>query len=156
MLALYGLYYFPYPSDGLAHRLIAVFLETQALSAGALVQLFDAHAGVQGAIISGAFPLEVVRSCSSLDSQALYAATVLAFPASRRAKLLGIAFGFAALTSLNVLRIASLYFVGAHAPQAFDTVHEELFPLLLVAAACVCFAAWHAWSVRGSESRVAR
>jgi exosortase/archaeosortase family protein len=156
MLALYGLYYFPYASDGLAHRLIAAFLETQALGAGALVRLLDASAGVQGAIISGAFPLEVVRSCSSLDAQALYAATVLAFPAGWQAKLLGIAFGFATLTSLNVLRIASLYFVGAHARHAFDAVHEELFPLLLIAAACLCFAAWHACSARWSESRVAR
>jgi exosortase/archaeosortase family protein len=156
MIALYGLYYFPYAKGGTAQRFIAAFLELQARGAGALIRLFDAHAGVQGAVISGAFPLEVVRSCSSLDAQALYAATVLAFPAGSRARLLGIALGALALTALNMLRIAGLYFVGAHAPHAFDAVHEELFPLVLIAAACACLAAWLAGSARWLEPHVAR
>jgi exosortase/archaeosortase family protein len=156
MIVLYGLYYFPYANGGTAQQLISAFLELQALGAGSVIRLFDAHAGVQGAVISGAFPLEVVRSCSSLDAQALYIATVLAFPAGRRAKLLGIALGAVALTTLNVLRIASLYFVGAHAPHAFDAVHEELFPFVLIAAACGCFAAWLAGSARWLEPHVAR
>ena len=108
---------------------------------------------MQGAVILGAFSLEVVRSCSSLDAQALYAATVLASPARWPTKLLGIGLGLAALTALNVGRIASLYFVGAHAPRSFDAVHEELFPLLLIVAACACFVAWLAWCARGPERR---
>lgn len=151
MIALYGLYYFPYATDSTGERLIAMFLEAQARAAGAFIRLFDGDAGVHGAVIAGSFPLEIVRSCSSLDSQALYAATVLAFPAPIRAKLSGLALGVVALTSLNVLRIASLYFVGAHAPSSFDAVHEELFPLALIAGACACFAAWYAWLARRAE-----
>src|SRR5690349_18075724 len=67
MIALYGLYYFPYAPSSEAARLIRLFLEAQARFAGFLIGLFDAGASVRGAVISGSFPLEIVRSCSALD-----------------------------------------------------------------------------------------
>jgi len=145
MLILYGLYYYPYPTGSAPHAWLDAFLALQARGAGALIRLFDEGAVVSGSRILGRFPLEIVRSCSSLDAQALYAATVLAFPARIPSKLLGLALGGVVLTALNMARIASLYFIGAGAPSVFDAAHEELFPLMLIGIACACFAVWAHW-----------
>jgi exosortase family protein XrtM len=131
------------------------FLALQARGAGALIRPFDDGAIVSGTKILGRFPLEIVRSCSSLDAQALYAATVLAFPARITGKLLGLALGIVVLTVLNMARIASLYFIGAGAPSVFDAAHEELLPFVLIAVACACFTAWAHWALRGERARAA-
>ena len=46
---------------------------------------------------------------------------------------------FRQLVLLNVIRICALYAVGVHAPALFSVVHEQVFPLLLVAAAALAF-----------------
>lgn len=155
MLILYGLYYLPYPKSSAPHAWLEAFLALQARGAGALIRLFDDSAIVSGTKILGRFPLEIVRSCSSLDAQALYAATVLAFPARTTRKLLGLALGVVVLTLLNMARIASLYFIGAGAPSVFDAAHEELFPLVLIAIACACFATWAHWTLHGARAHAA-
>ena len=117
-----------------------------------MIRLFDGEVSLQGTFISGRFPLEIVRSSSSLDAQALFAATVLAFPARASMKVLGLAAGSVALTTLNMVRIASLYFIGAEMPDIFDDAHEELFPLALVIMACVCFGAWVRWALAQEQA----
>ncbi|HEX6242960.1 MAG TPA: hypothetical protein VFZ61_18735, partial [Polyangiales bacterium] len=97
--------------------------------------------------IGGAFPLQIVKACSALDAQALFAAAALAFPTRWPRKLLGLCLGVALLTLLNLLRIACLYWVGLRAPDSFDAAHEEWLPAALVFAACVSFAGWARWVV---------
>jgi exosortase family protein XrtM len=149
MGVLYGAYYYPYDAGSLVTRAIDVYLRLQAAGAGALIRIFDPAVDVSATLISGRFPIQIVKSCSSLDAQALFAATVLAFPARPWTKLVGLLAGVSALTALNLVRIASLYFVGVYAPSSFDSVHEELLPLLLVACACAAFAFWARWTRAG-------
>ncbi|MFI5307860.1 MAG: exosortase H [Polyangiales bacterium] len=144
MLLFYGAYYYPYPPDSAPARLIATYVGLQAHAAAALIETFDASARLHGNVVSGAFALEVIKDCSSLDAQALLAAAVIGFPARRRAKLLGLGMGLLLLNLANIARIAGLYAVGARAPSVFDSVHEELMPLALVALACAFFAVWAA------------
>jgi len=155
MLGLHALYYYPYEAGSFAHALIDAFLRMQAAGSAALIRLFDGEVSLQGTIISGRFPLEIVRSCSSLDAQALFAATVLAFPARIPMKVLGLAAGSVALSALNMVRIASLYFIGADMPDIFDEARDELLPLALVVMACMCFGAWVRWAL-AQEQAVAR
>jgi exosortase/archaeosortase family protein len=148
MALFYGLYFYPHAPTGWAGRAIAAYLRFTAGAAGALIALGDAGVHVQGTLITGRFPIDIIKTCSSLDAQALFAAAVCAFPVGWRQKVLGLAVGLPLLTGLNLLRIAGLWWVGVHAHTSFDRVHEELFPLLLVAAACAGFAAWALWSRR--------
>src|SRR5262249_19012386 len=127
MAVLQGLYLYPYAEGSRVARWINAYLHWQTLGAGALIGLFDAHVSVLGTEIRGRFFLRIVKSCSSLDAQALYVASVLAFPAHGSARALGVVIGVAGLTALNLARIAALYFIGAHAPASFDAIHEELF-----------------------------
>src|SRR5262249_51370039 len=109
MVGLLTLYYFPYPPDGAMGQALDAFLRLQATHSGWLIGLFDPTVQVHGTFIEGAYPLRIVKTCSALDVQALYAAAVLVFPASLRFKALGLLAGSAALYALNLLRVAVLY-----------------------------------------------
>lgn len=148
MAVLYGAYYYPYPFGSWPDRLINVYLRVQTLLSGALIKVFDDTVRVEGTEIRGEYALQIVKDCSSLDAQALLLAAMLAFPAHWSRKLIGLSLGALVIVAANLVRIASLYFVGARAPRSFDAVHEELMPLLLVVIACVCFGLWTAWVQR--------
>lgn len=148
MAVFYAAYYYPYAPDGAVAGLLDDYLRFVARTAGAVVGLFDEHVVVVDRSIRGRFALQIVKSCSSLDVQALGAAAVLAFPATLPAKLVGLAGSVAALTIANQLRIATLYFVGINAPTHFDLIHEELFPLALLALAVGAFFLWTRWAQR--------
>jgi exosortase/archaeosortase family protein len=145
MTLLSSLFYFPHAEDGAVGRAIRALLQLQARLAGALIGYFDRSVHVHATVIDGAFSLQIVKTCSALDVQLLYLAAVLSYPAPWRRRLLGSLLGWAGLFALNLLRIAGLYWVGVVHPAAFESVHEELLPLLLIVAACAAFALWLRW-----------
>lgn len=152
MLSLCCVYYYPHAPDGYLAAAIDGWLRLQAHAAGQLIAVFDPQVVVRGTLISGRFPVQVVKGCSSLDVQALFAAAVLAFPAPTIRKVFGLLFGMGLLTSLNLMRIAGLYFVGAHLSESFDTIHEEVMPLLLLVGSCLAFLVWVHWTRRGLQA----
>ena len=147
MLLLCAAFYFPYAPESWPSHAIQAYLRLIARASGFLIARFEPRVFVDGTTIGGAFPLEIVKACSALDAQALYAAAALAFPAPRWRRLAGLALGISLLTPLNIARIAALYLVGLHAPLRFDAVHEEWLPAALVLAAGLCFAGWARWVV---------
>jgi exosortase/archaeosortase family protein len=121
---------------------LAGYLHFLAALSGGLIRLFDGSVTVSGTTIHGRFPLEIVFDCAALDVQALYAVAVLVFPAPWRRKLLGLGAGLLIIGAANVARIAALYFIGAHAPGAFHTMHHEVFQLALLVLTCALFVLW--------------
>lgn len=148
MLLLCGAFFYPYADGSWPSRAIEAYLRGVAHASAFAIGLFDPGVGAEGRHITGAFPLEIVKACSLLDAQAFYMGAALAFPARPLRKLTGIVLGVLLLAVLNVLRIAALYYVGVHAPAHFDALHEEWLPALLVAAACLTFAAFVHWATR--------
>lgn len=148
MLLLCGAFFYPYAEGSWPSRAIDVYLRGVAQASAFVIGLFAQGVGVEGRLITGAFPLEIVKACSLLDAQAFYVGAAMAFPGCWQRKVVGIALGVLLLASLNVLRIAALYFIGLHAPAHFDSLHEEWLPALLVAAACLTFAAFVHWAAR--------
>ena len=122
--------------------MLAGYLHFLAALSGGLIRLFDSSVTVSGTTIHGRFPLEIVFDCAALDIQALYAVAVLVFPAPWRRKLLGLGAGLLIIGAANVARIAALYFIGAHAPGAFHTMHHEVFQLALLVLTCALFVLW--------------
>ncbi len=122
--------------------MLAGYLHFLAALSGGLIRLFDSSVRVSGTTIHGRFPLEIVFDCAALDIQALYAVAVLVFPAPWRRKLLGLGAGLLIIGAANIARIAALYFIGAHAPGAFHTMHQEVFQLALLVLTCALFVLW--------------
>lgn len=144
MGGFYSLLYYPYGEASLPARLLFHYLELLARISGGFVSLWDRSVSVQGVFILGKQPLHIVLDCAALDALALFAATVLAFPASVRVKLKGLIVGGAIIWGFNVLRIAVLYAAGVNWPRLFDVLHEDVLALLLVLVSVACFAGWAA------------
>jgi exosortase/archaeosortase family protein len=152
MGTFYSLLYYPYSEGSLPGRLLSRYLELLARISGGCVSLFDSSVSVQGVFILGRQPLQIVLDCAALDALALFAATVLAFPASPRVKLKGFVVGGAIIWGFNVARIVLLYVAGVKWPRLFDILHEDVMALLLVLVSVGCFAVWAAW-LRGDPGR---
>ena len=148
MPLLYGAYYYPYAGGSGPERAIAAYLTLQAWLAGHLIHVFDPSARTLETRIEGVYAIQIVKDCSSLDAQALLMAAVLAMPGRWLTKLIGVVSGVVLVSGANLLRIVSLYFIGAFAPARFDIIHEEVWPLLLVMVACACFWGWASWAMR--------
>jgi exosortase H (IPTLxxWG-CTERM-specific) len=149
-LGLLAIYNFPYPDHSLPLQLIGAYLRACARSAGAVLSFFDPTVRVDGTVILGRFPLRIVRSCDAGEAMALFVAAVVAFPATRRRRLLGAALGLAAIFAFNVVRIGSLYLIGATRPHLFDVAHTEVWPLVMIAVAALSFLGWATWA-RGRD-----
>lgn len=151
---LFAAYTFPYREAGLSEAWFERYLAWYARLAGSALAWLESVFGsqaqveVQGAVIGGRYPLEIVKNCDAIEINILFAAAVLAFPASLRQRAWGLALGLPALVLLNVLRICTLYFIGVHAPERFEVFHVEVWPLCLVAATTLLFLGYASWTQR--------
>jgi exosortase/archaeosortase family protein len=101
---------------------------------------------VTGATLrSASFAVTVARECSGVEFLCLITAVIIAFPASWRARFLGIFVAAGWCVLINVLRVASLLLVGVHAHGAFALVHEQIWTLCLILTSTLFVAAWIHW-----------
>jgi exosortase H (IPTLxxWG-CTERM-specific) len=146
-----GIYQFPYADRSWPLQIIGFCLRSYARVAGAVLALLDRTVSVSGVEITGRFPLKIVRSCDASEAMALVVAAILAFPATWRRRLVGIAAGVGAIFVVNVARICGLYFIGVARPDMFDFAHQDIWPLFVVATAAVVFMGWARWA-QGTDS----
>ena len=143
---LLTLYSFPYAEHGVPEDWFVRYLAIYARLAGLVLRIFDSGVHVVGNDIVGRTSLTVAKNCDAMDVSLLFSAAVVAFPARWSRRFVGIGVGVAALTVVNVLRIASLYFVDLRWPSAFETIHAEVWPLAIVVLAAAAFLAWTRWA----------
>ncbi len=74
-----------------------------------------------------------------MDVNLLLVAAMIAFPAPWKRRLVGIVAGVGLLSLVNLLRIVALYQMNVHAPRAFEFIHAEVFPLVMVVLAVGAF-----------------
>jgi exosortase/archaeosortase family protein len=92
--------------------------------------------------------ITVIGACSVLTSWFFVAAGMLAFPSGWLARASGVVLAFAALSAVNVLRIATVFWVGRFHPDAIVVVHEGLWPSVLNFAALALLALWLGMTAR--------
>lgn len=92
---------------------------------------------------NGAFSYQIIGECTAVVLFGIFAAALLAYPASWRHRAIGLILGAPALVILNLVRLVLLAWLGVHYPQIFDQVHViwwQVFNVLVVALG------WFAWS----------
>jgi exosortase H (IPTLxxWG-CTERM-specific) len=130
-------------------RVWAPYLTWNASATAAVLRLVDVPAQAQGRLVSGpGAALSVERGCDAIHPSLLLVAFMLATPASRRTKLLGVAGGVAVLGGTNLLRIVTLYFVQRDWPTAFELMHIEVWQAVFIFLALLLWIAWALWAVR--------
>jgi exosortase H (IPTLxxWG-CTERM-specific) len=93
-------------------------------------------------IRSGGFAVQIENGCNGVEAALLFGSAVLAFPAPWRRRLLGLVAGFAAIQALNLVRVVSLFWIGAHRPALFSSSHTVLWQSAVVLASVLLFLFW--------------
>ena len=101
--------------------------------------------GVGPFLLSSEFATTVGFGCGGLQVLAFLIAAMVAFPASLTKRALGIVLGAALIFALNVVRIVVLNIVGRTSPEAFEYLHVNLFPAILVVLVGVFWLQWLRW-----------
>ena len=97
-------------------------------------------------IQSPSFAVAIRRGCDAIEPTGLLCAAILAFPGAFRSKFPGMMAGFVILQLLNLVRIVTLYLIGAHFPAFFSRAHVEIWPTLFIMAAIMIFIGWKGWA----------
>ncbi len=93
-------------------------------------------------IQAAGFAVDVKNGCNGVEAMLILVAAVLAFPASWRERLLGIAIGVAVIQLLNLVRVVSLFWLGVHRRDIFETFHTAVWQTILILAAVGLFLLW--------------
>jgi len=93
-----------------------------------LIAVFGGHAVRDAAILRApsGFAVEMRDGCNAVNVSILLWSAVLAFPASWRQKLLGIAVGSLIIQVVNIIRFISLFYLGQYSLTWFDFAHAYL------------------------------
>ncbi len=98
---------------------------------------------------SEGFRVDVSPACSGVVPTMIYLSAVLAYPSSRRSKLIGAALGVAIIHSVNLLRVVGLFLIGLFANQYFHDTHVYVAQALVVA---IAVATWLYWAGRFADA----
>jgi exosortase H (IPTLxxWG-CTERM-specific) len=88
------------------------------------------------------FALDVQNGCNGVEAMILLAAAILAFPATLRSRLIGLAITSVAIQMVNVVRLSTLFWLGEHHRRIFDFFHVAVWQSLVILAAISMFVLW--------------
>jgi len=134
-------------------HVIVPFTEGVARVSGAVLNLMGQHVTTNGTVISSSrFGVNINNGCNGVEAMLILLASIVAFPASIRARAAGLALGALAVQVLNAVRIVTLYLLGAYQPKLFDLFHTAVWQILIILSAIGFFLVW---SARVAPNRLA-
>ena len=123
--------------DGFSGNLAALSAWLITASGGTCLQ----HAAVLANPAKN-FAMEVRDGCNGINVVILLWAAILAYPSTRKWKLIGLGGGLAAIQLLNLFRLISLFYLGQYSPSTFEFAHLYLWEMLIIIDAMVVFSLW--------------
>jgi exosortase H (IPTLxxWG-CTERM-specific) len=139
LLSVHGLVLFG--GEGLIDRATRA---NAAMSAW-LLRALGADGRAEGRLVTSALmEVQIIFECTAVYPIGIFAAAVLAYPATWRARLAGLAMGIPAIVAVNLCRIVSLCYIGHWYPGAFETAHLVVWQSLVI---FLTFLFWVIWVV---------
>lgn len=123
-----------------------VYLAWAARVSGRILQVIGQEVSIHGNTISGTkFAVQISPECDAVQLCAILLSAIVSFQAPIRSKVLGMVLGVVWLEAVNFVRIVSLFLVGVARPNAFQTAHEMVWPMVLIA---ITLSTWVFWARR--------
>ena len=133
-------------------NVIVPFTAAIARSSGALLKLMGENVTTLGTTItSSRFGVNINNGCNGVEAMLILLASIVAFPASMKARVVGLLLGAVVIQILNAVRIITLYLLGAYHPRLFDIFHTAVWQIVIILAAIGFFLVW---SARVAPARV--
>jgi exosortase H (IPTLxxWG-CTERM-specific) len=137
--------YFALAARPVNDAVVVPFTAGIARVCGAILGALGEPVAVEGTQIrSPAFSVEIENGCNGLETVLLFVCAVLAFPAPWKRRLAGLALGFAAIEMFNLVRVVTLFWIGAHRPSLFGASHTVVWQTLVVLFGVLLFLVWAA------------
>jgi exosortase H (IPTLxxWG-CTERM-specific) len=127
-----------------------------ATTSAGVIREFDGTARSYGNTVSdpaSGFSVSIEAGCNGVEAMIVLLAAMLAFPASWRLKLAGIALGVVAVQLLNLVRIVSLFYLGQWSIRAFEWAHLYLWQVLIMLDVLVVWLVWMRWVMRTKKAQ---
>ena len=132
-------------------HLVRPFTFALAAVSGRVAAIFDPGVTSAGALIldrASGFGVRIVAGCNGVEAMLVLAAAILAFRASWRTRLVGLAAGFVAIQALNLVRVVSLFYLGRWNFAVFEFAHLYLWQALIMLDVVVVWLLWLRWANR--------
>lgn len=115
---------------------------TAASAAGALNALGASVVNTGTIVGSSSFAYNIVTECTAIGPIILFAGAVLAYPATWRSRAIGISMGVVLLTALNLVRLVSLFYIGAYFPNYLPMAHYLVWQAAIILFAILLWLWW--------------
>ena len=94
---------------------------------------------------NGDFSINIKEGCDALEAIAIFAACVTFYPSKVANKIRAYLLGVTFLLGANLIRVISLFLVGIYFPDAFDTMHLDVWQAIFIILAVLSFVFWVNW-----------
>ena len=140
---LLAVFYFAVAWRPVNDAVVVPFTAGIAQTSAAVLNVLGEKVQVEGTKIrSDNFAVNIENGCNGIETALLFGSAVLAFPAPWKSRLLGLALGFVAIQVINLVRVVSLYWIGAHRPSFFSASHTVLWQSIVVLCGVLLFLVW--------------
>ncbi|MEM7102518.1 MAG: archaeosortase/exosortase family protein [Bacteroidota bacterium] len=99
-------------------------------------------------VSSSFFSINISKGCDGLAPIALLVSGILIYPSKWKYKWPALIAGPAILIFLNLIRIISLFLIGAYVPKLFDVMHVEVWQAIFIIIAVVLWLIWLNWVMK--------
>ena len=116
-----------------------------ARAATATMGTFDHDVVAVGPTImqrANGFGVTILAGCNGIEAMIVLAAAMLAYPASLKHRLAGLAVGIVAIQALNLVRIVSLFYIGQWNRDVFEWAHLYAWQVLIMLDALIVWLLW--------------
>ena len=110
-----------------------------------IVKVFDPGVIAEGKVLQSAsngFAVSIEAGCNGVEATIVLVAAMLAFPATWKRKLFGLALGVTAVQGLNVIRVISLFYLGQWNQDAFEFAHQYVWQALIMLDVVIVWLLW--------------
>jgi exosortase H (IPTLxxWG-CTERM-specific) len=152
-LGLLVVFYLLAASHPVNRAVIVPFTSAIARVSAGVLNVLGERVTVSGTEIrSGVFAVQIENGCNGVETALLFGSAVLAFPASWRRRLIGLLLGFLVIELVNLVRVVTLFWVGAHRPAFFSASHTVLWQSVVVLCGVLLFLLWASREARAGAA----
>lgn len=126
-------------------RIVTPWTDAVASTSAAVMRTFDTTITTSGNVIGSSstpFAVSIEAGCNGVEATIVLVAAILAFPASWKRKLAGLAIGIVAVQGLNIVRVISLFYLGQWNFKVFEWAHLYVWQALIMLDVLVVWLLW--------------
>jgi exosortase H (IPTLxxWG-CTERM-specific) len=110
-----------------------------------IVKLIDPSVIASGQVLQSAqtgFSVSIEPGCNGVEAAIVLISAILAFPSSWMMKLWGIGLGFLVVQAVNLIRVATLFFIGQWNLKVFEFAHLYMWQALIMLDVLIVWLIW--------------